>query len=256
VEQRPLGNTGMTVSLLGLGTVKLGRDQAVRYPHPFQIPDDATATRLLDCAADLGINLLDTAPAYGSSEARLGHLLRGRREHWLVCTKVGEIFEAGRSRYDFSPEHVEFSVRRSLERLRTDRLDIVLIHSDGRDRDVLGPLGTLDALRALQRAGLVRAVGISHKSADGAACAIDAGCDVIMATLNAEQRDEAAVIARAGQAGCGVLVKKALGSGHAGPESLRYVAAQPGVSCIVVGTIEPAHLRQNAALLETVANGD
>lgn len=249
MEYRPLGRTGMRVSLLALGTVKLGRATQVRYPQPFRLPGDAEARRLLDCAEDLGINLLDTAPAYGTSEARLGELLQGRRAHWLICTKVGEIFEHGRSRYDFSPEHVRLSVERSLERLRTDRLDIALIHSDGRDRDILTRLGTLDALRALKQAGLVRAVGISHKSADGAACALEAGCDVIMATLNPEEQSETEVIARAGRAGCGVLIKKALASGHAAPEALRFVAAQPGVSSIVVGTIDPVHLRQNAALL-------
>ena len=250
MRYRPLGRTGLSVSLLGLGTVKLGRDRQVKYPTAFRIPDDVEAARLLDCAADLGINLLDTAPAYGASEERLGRLLCGRRSQWLICTKVGEIFEDGRSRYDFSPEHVRSSVERSLARLQTDRLDIVLIHSDGRDREILTRLGTLEALQALKRAGLIRAVGISHKSVDGAACAIDAGCDVIMATLNLQERSEAAQIARAGAAGCGVLVKKALGSGHAGPDSLRFVAAQPGVSSILVGTIDPEHLRQNAALLE------
>jgi predicted aldo/keto reductase-like oxidoreductase len=61
-----------------------------------------------------------------------------------------------------------------------------------------------------------------------------------------------AVIARAGQAGCGVLVKKALASGHAGPESLKFVASQPGVSSIIVGSISEAHLRENAAVLEAI----
>jgi aryl-alcohol dehydrogenase-like predicted oxidoreductase len=256
VIYRPLGRTGMRVSLLGLGTVKLGRDQGVRYPSAFRIPDDAEAARLLDCARDLGINLLDTAPAYGTSEERLGGLLRGRRAEWIVCTKVGERFDGGRSHYDFTPEHVGQSVRRSLERLRTDRIDIVLIHSDGRDREILERFGTLDALAQLKHAGLIRAIGISHKSADGAACAIEAGCDVIMATLNPADRSEAAVIARAGAAGCGVLVKKALASGHAGPESLPFVAAQPGVSAIIVGTIDPTHLRENAAILETPEAGE
>lgn len=255
MRYRKLGNTGLEVSLLGLGTVKLGRDQQVRYPHAFRIPDDAAAARLLDCAEALGINLLDTAPAYGVSEARLGPLLRGRRSRWILCTKVGEFFENGRSRHDFSPEQVRSSVQRSLERLQTDRLDIVLIHSDGRDREIITRLGTLEALQALKREGLVRAVGISHKSTDGAACAIEAGCDVIMATLNLQERSEAQVIARAGAAGCGVLVKKALGSGHAAPDSLRFVAAQPGVSSIVVGTIDPDHLRTNAAILEAPDRG-
>lgn len=253
MHYRQLGNTGLRVSLIGLGTVKLGRDQQVKYPRPFRIPDDREVLYLLDTARELGINLLDTAPAYGTSEARLGRLLQGRRADWLVCTKVGEVFEDGRSRYDFTPEHVHSSVRRSLERLQTDCLDIVLIHSDGHDLEILTRYGTLDALRSLQQAGLVRAVGISHKSAEGAALAIAAGCDVIMATLNLEEQAEAAVIARAGAAGCGVLIKKALGSGHAGPDSLRFVAAQPGVCSIIVGTIDPAHLRENVRVVDALA---
>ncbi|MFU8817113.1 MAG: aldo/keto reductase [Pseudomonadales bacterium] len=241
----------MEVSLLGLGTVKLGRDQQVKYPQPFRMPDDAQARALLDGARALGINLLDTAPAYGISEARLGVLLRGQRQAWAVCTKVGEEFENGRSRFDFTPEHVRFSVQRSLQRLQTDYLDLVLIHSDGGDLAILDQYGTLEALVALRDAGWVRAVGMSHKTEAGGRRALAVGCDVIMATLNLEQRDQAPLIAAAGAAGCGVLIKKALASGHAGTDSLRYVAAQPGVSSIIVGTIDPDHLRANALALAT-----
>lgn len=68
---RPLGDTGLAVSPLGLGTVKFGRDQGVKYPSGFTIPDDREAADLLALARDLGINLIDTAPAYGRSEERL-----------------------------------------------------------------------------------------------------------------------------------------------------------------------------------------
>jgi aryl-alcohol dehydrogenase-like predicted oxidoreductase len=67
---RPLGSTGLMVSPLGLGTVKLGRDQGVKYPNGFTIPDDQQARALLNQARGLGINLIDTAPAYGISEER------------------------------------------------------------------------------------------------------------------------------------------------------------------------------------------
>jgi len=246
MERRALGHTGLDVSLLGLGTVKLGRDAGVRYPRAFHIPDDDAACRLLDTASELGINLLDTAPAYGSSEARLGALLRGRRQRWVLCTKVGEEFENGRSRFDFSAAHTRSSVLRSLERLGTEALDVVLIHSDGDDLARLdGP--AFETLQALQREGRVRAVGISHKTVAGARHALELGCDVIMATLNPKHTDELAVIAEAGRRGCGVLIKKALASGHAGPESLAFVARQAGVSSIVVGTVNGDHLRANAA---------
>jgi aryl-alcohol dehydrogenase-like predicted oxidoreductase len=109
MAHRALGNTGISVSVLGLGTVKLGRSEQLKYPAPFTLPDDDAARRLLDAARDAGINLLDTAPAYGSSEARLGALLAGRRHDWVICTKAGESFDAGRSRHDFSPAAIRHS---------------------------------------------------------------------------------------------------------------------------------------------------
>lgn len=255
MEYRSLGQTGMEVSLLGLGTVKLGRDQQVRYPHPFTIPDDRAAAALLNQARTLGVNLLDTAPAYGTSEERLGTLLVGDRRNWIICTKVGEEFDNGTARFDFSPEHTEQSVERSLQRLQTDYLDVVLIHSDGNDLNILDELGTLSALRDLQQRGWIRAVGLSHKTVAGAERALELGCDVIMATLNPDAKDEAAVIASAGAQHCGVLIKKALASGHGSPDDLAWVAAQPGVSSIVAGTIDAEHLAANAAVLNSDPGG-
>jgi len=252
MELRTLGRTDLEVSLLGLGTVKLGRRIGVNYPGDFSLPDDRTAARLLDTAKELGINLLDTAPAYGTSESRLGQLLRGRRNDWLISTKVGEQFEAGHSSYDFSAGSVLTSVKRSLQRLHTDRIDIVLIHSDGRDLEILDTLGTLECLKDLKQRGWIRAVGISHKTPAGAHRAIELGCDVIMATLNQSETGEREVIAQAYESGCGVLIKKALASGHAGAASLRFAASQPGVSSVIVGTIDPDHLRENAQLVSNL----
>lgn len=249
MQLRALGTTGINVSILGLGTVKLGRNEKVQYPEPFEIPDDAGARELLALAKSLGINLLDTAPAYGTSESRLGTLLAGQRHDWVICTKVGELFSDGASSYDFTPEHVQHSVKVSLQRIHTDYLDVVLIHSDGRDLSILESYGTLEALRDLKSRGWVRAVGISHKSVAGAERAIDLGCDVIMATLNLAAQEESDVIAKAGEAGCGVLIKKAFASGHAAIDSLSYAAGHAGVSAVVVGTINPEHLRDNAAVL-------
>ena len=251
MQRRALGSTGIDVSVLGLGTVKLGRATGVKYPEPFEIPDDDEARRLIDTAAGLGINLVDTAPAYGNSEARLGALLAGQREDWVLCTKVGEEFDGERSRFDFSAGHVELSVRRSLARLGTGYLDVVLIHSDGNDLAILdGP--ALPTLRALKEQGLIRAVGMSHKTPAGGFRALELGCDVIMATLNRDYPDELELIAEAGRRGCGVLIKKALASGHAGPDGLVFAASQPGVTSVVVGTVNPDHLRANADALAQI----
>ena len=128
----------------------------------------------------------------------------------------------------------------------------MLIHYDGNDVKILDELGTLGALRDLQQRGWIRAVGLSHKTVAGAERALALGCDVIMATLNVDAKGEAAVIASAGAQHCGVLIKKALASGQGGPDSLAWVAAQPGVSSIVAGTIDLEHLAANAAVLNDV----
>ena len=249
--KRRLGNTGIEVSILGLGTVKFGRDQGVKYPRPYKLPSDGQIADLLRVAKSLGINLLDTAPAYGSSEQRLGEAIQGDRDHWLLCTKVGEEFDGVRSNYDFSATHTLTSISRSLERLRTDTLDIALVHTDGRSMAEIEAAGTFQALRRLQREGVVKAVGFSGKGpADGRA-ALPLS-DVLMCAVNANDWREAPLAAAAAEAGVGVLVKKPLASGHsADADTLRRIAALAGVASVVIGTLSPRHLRANATALSS-----
>ena len=105
LEHRELGQSGISVSCIGLGTVKFGRNQEVKYPSSFALPSDEEIVSLIDQAKSLGINLLDTAPAYGSSEQRLGRLLSDRKD-WVICTKVGEEFVTGKSEADRRPGSV------------------------------------------------------------------------------------------------------------------------------------------------------
>src|SRR5216683_2024122 len=80
------------VSRLGLGTVKFGRNEKLKYPggDGFAMPADGEIEFLLDVALECGINLLDTAPAYGTSEERLGKLMGARRNEFFLVTKTGE----------------------------------------------------------------------------------------------------------------------------------------------------------------------
>ena len=275
MDMRPLGRTGLRVSAIGLGTVKIGRTKGLKHPGAAPVlPSDEQATELIRTAAELGINLIDTAPAYGRSEERIGAIMAannwfGGRDSWVVCTKAGEEFddETGISAHDFSPEAIRASVDRSLRRLRVDVLDVVLIHSDGRDEWILEQSGALDALRDLKTAGKIRAVGASTKTVDGGFSAIRSTrgrADVVMLTYNPRDREELPVIQSAALRSVGVLVKKALVSGRLdhitnrlaidGPEAedpaqaaLRFALARPGVSSVVVGTSRPEHLRTNAA---------
>ncbi len=248
---RPLGQTGMLVSALGLGTVKLGRDQGVKYPHDFIIPDDREATALLAQARGLGINLIDTAPAYDKSEQRLGPLLKNQRVDWLICSKVGEEFYGGQSHFDFSPEHTRRSVERSLKRLCTDYLDMVLVHSDGNDMDIINKYGTLQALEDIKQRGLIRAFGMSTKTVAGGIAAA-AASDMVMLTYNLGYRDEVPVLDECARLGKGALIKKALASGHLAEDyedplqaSMDLVFSHPGTSSAIIGTITPEHLEAN-----------
>jgi len=277
MELRPLGSTGITVSALGLGTVKLGRNRAVKYPggEGAPLPTDDQATALLRTAADLGINLLDTAPAYGTSEERLGALMAangwfGGRARWVLCTKAGEEFDAasGESRYDFSAAAITASVERSLRRLRTDVLDVALLHCDGHGESHLGDSEGLAALRALKERGLIRAIGASPRTIDGALATVrksEGACDVVMLEYTPAHRAGGVAIDAARLRGAAVLVKKALGSGHIAdlmprmpPDirattsdpveaALRFTLCRQGVSSVIIGTASPDHLRANIA---------
>lgn len=249
--QRPLGTTGILVSPIGLGTVKFGRNRDVKYPNAFELPDDNTLSHLLAEAQSLGINLLDTAPAYGTSETRLGRLLEDRPS-WIICSKVGETWDAAGSRFDFSPEGIYTSVARSLERLRTDVLDIVLVHSDGGSIEQQ-PEQALTALAELSAQGLVRAIGFSAKTAAGVEHAA-AMADVMMTTYTAEEPEVLAAADAAMQAGVGILAKKVLQSGHAPTaDALALPLSNPGVSAVVIGTINSDHLQQNVARVINLA---
>ncbi|MDU9395767.1 aldo/keto reductase [Pseudomonas sp. zfem003] len=259
---RPLGDTGLRVSPLGLGTVKLGRDQGVKYPSGFTIPDDTEARQLLALARDLGINLIDTAPAYGRSEERLGPLLRGQRQDWVIVSKVGEEFEAGQSHFDFSPAHTRRSVERSLQRLETDVIDLVLVHSDGNDVAVLRDSGVYETLAELKQAGKIRAFGLSGKTVDGGLLALERG-DCAMVTYNLNEQGERPVLDYAAQHAKGLLVKKGLASGHAclapGVDPVRasfeLIFGHPGVTSAIIGTINPLHLSHNVATAAAVLGG-
>ncbi|MCB1783467.1 MAG: aldo/keto reductase [Alphaproteobacteria bacterium] len=258
MDKRPLGHTGIDVSPLGLGTVKFGRNEGVKYPQGFAIPGEAFLADFLTLARDMGVNLIDTAPAYGESEVRLGRLLRGQREKWVIAGKAGEEFTDGVSAYDFSPSHFEESLTRSLKRLNTDYLDVFLIHSDGRDEEILGNDDLIRAMQGFKDRGMVRAVGASTKSVAGGLMALEL-LDVVMATYNPSYTDEMAVLDQAYALGKGCLIKKALASGHVDAfggnpveKAMDFALSHPGVSSVIVGTISPVHLDENIRAAETV----
>lgn len=252
MQKRRLGSTDIFVSELGLGTVKFGRNQGVKYPTSFTLPSDIEIKNLLALGFEHGINLLDTAPAYGSSEERLGKLLLGARSRWIIASKVGEEFNDGVSSYDFSQASVIKSVERSLQRLKTDYLDIVLVHSNGDDENIIHKENIFSVLTQLKEQGKIRAFGMSSKTITGGMLSVDLA-DVTMVTYNPTYQDEKTIIDYALEKQKGILIKKAFASGHlqkianADPvkHALQLCLAEPAVSSIIIGTINPKHLLQN-----------
>jgi aryl-alcohol dehydrogenase-like predicted oxidoreductase len=247
-----LAATGISVSSIGLGTVKFGRNEQVQYPEAFDLPSDKEILNLLSCAQDCGINLLDTAPAYGNSEERLGKLLKKQRKNWVLGTKVGEEFVDGASIYDFSPKHTIHSIDRSLQRLNTDYLDIVLVHSNGEDAKIIAEHEIFATLALLKKSGKIRAFGMSTKTVEGGLMAVDVA-DIVMVMHNPIYTTELPVIKHAQQHKKGIFIKKAFASGHLqkipGSDPVRaamqFIFQEPAVSSVIVGTLNQDHLRYN-----------
>lgn len=247
MQIRRVGKTDIDVSVIGLGTVKFGRNQGVKYPHAFELPSDRDIQLLLQEAQALGINLLDTAPAYGSSEERLGALLQGQRHQWVISTKVGETFSNGESQFDFSAPAMQRSIEQSLQRLRTDYLDIVLVHSNGDDQRLIEEEHVFSFLAAMKKEGKIRAYGMSTKTVAGGLLTV-ALADVVMVAFNPGYTDERDVIRQAHEQQKGVFIKKALSSGHlqgSVRDTMNHIFAEPGVTSVIVGTLNPQHLREN-----------
>ena len=250
MDKISLSDTGIEVSQIGLGTVKFGRNEGVKYPQGFAIPDEPFLAALLEQAQELGINMLDTAPAYGTSEERLGRLLAGKRDQWIIVGKAGEEFVGGKSSYNFTPEHFERSLERSLQRLNTNYIDIFLVHSDGNDVDNLSD-ALIHTLQQFKAQGLVRAIGASTKTVEGGLRALE-HLDVVMASYNPDYEDEKPVLDYAAENNKGVLLKKVLSSGHAGDpaQALNFALSHPCKPAAIIGTINPDHLKANVTSVE------
>jgi L-galactose dehydrogenase len=152
MEYRKLGNTQLTVSILGFGMSPLG--------DTFRRTEPREGKRAVHLAIDLGINFFDVSPLYGLTlaEERLGEALDGKRRDVILVTKCGRYAE---DVFDFSAKRVTASIEESLRRLRTDHVDLLLAHDVefGDVRQIIEE--TIPAMRRLQEQGKTRFIGIS-----------------------------------------------------------------------------------------------
>jgi aryl-alcohol dehydrogenase-like predicted oxidoreductase len=177
MRKRPLGNTGLQVTELGLGTWGLSGDG---YAPLLEADQDA----VIDRALALGIKLFDTADSYakGAMEKRLGERLEKHPEA-VIVTKVGTDREASPARKTFSAAFIRESVARSRERQKREVLDVVLLHNPSERSLELGEATAV--LKELKEAGTIRAWGASVEGVDAARAAIKQGAQVLELAYNA-----------------------------------------------------------------------
>ena len=264
MQRRPFGRTGLDVPALGFGAMQVGDP---RLP-------EAAAARILNHALDLGLALVDTARAYGLSEERIGRHLARRRDEFVLSTKVGYGVDGIA---DWTFECVVAGVDAARERLRTDVIDIVHLHSCGLDLLEEG-----EVARALEHCAAAGKLRVAAYSGDGAALryAIMTGhFGAVQASLNLCDQQAWRVLREAHACGLGTIAKRPLGGqpwrAAVPPEddvhadywhryaalrpglgfdtddwealALRFAAWAPGVDCVIVGGTDPGHLERNVA---------
>lgn len=267
MNYRRLGRTNLQVSEISLGTVELGMDYGIPVQEDHLQPSEADAARTLNCALDLGVNLIDTARAYGNSEAIIGRALKSRRNEYILATKIASLSWEGNTGRELR-EQVEASITESLRTLQTDIIDLLYIHNATPELIQCGEI--VEIMQRAQEAGYARFIGTTtYGEAAPLAVLEDGRFDCVQVAYNLLDRqfeERVLPLAKANDIGVvirSVLLKGALTHRYAHlPEELcelrtvvegvnalcsardsslpelayRFVLAHPAVSTALVGT--------------------
>ena len=198
MNKTKLGKTGLEVTPLGLGLAEVWRHEAVG-----NVTD---AEQVLNSTLDRGINFLDTAPCYGSTEEIIGKTIAHRRSEYILATKCGHTV-GGATEPPWTPTILEESIDRSLRRMRTDYIDLLQLHSC--DVDVLEKGNVVEVLYKARDAGKTRFVGYSGDN-EAAMWAIDSGLfDTIQTSLNlVDQHARTKLLGPAESKKMGIIIKR------------------------------------------------
>jgi len=227
IKKRVLGRTGVEVTELGLGGIPI-----IPLPHE-------KGVKIVHRALDRGITYIDTARAYKTSEAKIGEVMRTRRDECFLATKT----------HFYSAEEAEEALEASLKDLQTDVVDLYQIHdlsSRERYEKAMGPGGALETLFRARDKGKVRFLGVSGHNIELLLEAIDTGhFDAILCVYNLAITDTNDVlIPKAKEKGVGVAIMKplsggsffTLGKGEISPyDALRFVLSNPNITTALGG---------------------
>ncbi len=266
MEKRKFGNTGLEVSILGFGAMHIGSAMI----------EDAVADKMLNEVLDLGINLIDTARAYGQSERRIGQFLSHRRNEFILSTKVGYDVQW---QPDWTYEAVTGGIDQALKLMQTDYIDIVHLHSCS--LDILEKGDVIRGLEKQKKGGKVRFIAYSGEN-EALKFAVASGrFDSIQTSVNiCDQRIINDVLPEAVERDLGVIAKRPVANapwrhisppvGHNSAEywhrlkkmsidthgmdwlelALRFSAYTDGVSTCIAGTSSMDHFKENLRALE------
>lgn len=211
MRTRPLGKTGVELTSIGLGTWAIGGPWAWGWGPQ----DDAQSIAAIQRAIELGINWIDTAPCYGLGHAEelVARAIGDRRRDLFLVTKCGQVWdEQGNFRTDDSPENIRRECDESLRRLRTDRIDLYLIHWP----DPRTPVeASWEAMARLKEEGKVRHIGVSNFGRELLErCARVHPVEALQPALNLfDRKVEAEVLPWCAAHGAGVITYGSIGYG-------------------------------------------
>ncbi len=230
MEYRVLGKTGLQISRLGFGGI------------PIQKIDAEGTKALMQELMAAGVNYIDTARADTVSEEYLGYALEGIRDQFILATK-----SMARTR-----EAMEQDIETSLQKLRTDYIDLYQIHNpNAKDLEqVLAPGGALEALQAAKKAGKIRHIGITLHSVDLFKQAVEMDwVETIMFPYNIVETQGEELIARCGEKNIGFICMKPLAGGAIddATTALRFIVSNPNVTVVIPGMAAPEEVAQNVA---------
>lgn len=212
MKYRDLGRTGIKVSAVGFGAWAIGGNL---HGNSYGPTEDKTSIDAIEKALDLGCNFFDTADSYGwgHSEELLGKTLKGKRDRVIIATKVGSDFYQGYGYQTFTPDYVRFALDKSLERLRTDYIDLYQFHNP--PLSVIEDKESFVVLEKLKAEGKIRAWGVSVGTyEEGLAALKVTRPDSLQVPYNMFMKEsEADLFPQAATMGCAIIAREPLSNG-------------------------------------------
>ena len=283
MRKNVLGRTGLSVTQLGFGAMEL---RGPKVWHGREVSEEQSEA-VLHAVLDAGINFIDTAPDYGPSEERIGRYISSRRNEYFLATKCGcdpkDVGDRWETPHTWTRNRLMRNIAESLQRMKTDHVDVLQLHNPGAKRVPGGRLvpvpwdELIATLQDIRAQGMTRFIGVSHTLPMLDECVVMGAFDTFQIPYSCLEPQHHDAITRAADSGAGVIIRGGVARG--GPESamamqeradlwqrarladvtgdmtpaeaiLRYTLSHPHCHTTIVGTLNPAHLAENLAAAE------